>query len=190
MMATLANLHFLQERVAHMKSTGSAPSALPWQFGPIRAKACACNSAMCQRLHQRVTEDLSRRNFLGGVAAMLAPFALPTTAVAATAQADEQRPLLLTNLRLFEGSGKAVREGVQVLVRGQRIADLLPASAQVEGAHVLNCQGKLVMPGLIDVHWHTMLAGVCAQARHRRGAGGRAAHLPQRGNDFADLWPW
>ena len=87
-------------------------------LGPLRARQCACHSAQCQRLHQRVTEDLSRRHFLGGMAAMLAPFALPSAAMAAaTALADDARPLLLTNLRLFDGSGTAAREGVQVLVR-------------------------------------------------------------------------
>ena len=60
---------------------GSA-SSLPWRLGPIRALACPCSSAMCQRLHHRVSEDLSRRRFLGGMAAMLAPFALPGTAAA------------------------------------------------------------------------------------------------------------
>lgn len=139
-----------------------ASSSFPWSLGPIRARACACSSAMCQRLHQRVSEDLSRRSFLGGVAAMLAPFALPSGAQAAAAQ--DPRPLLLTNLRLFDGSGKPVRDGVQVLVQGQRIADVLPASTTVEGARVLDCQGKLVMPGLIDVHWHTMLAGISQPA--------------------------
>ena len=37
-------------------------------LGPLRARQCACHSAQCQRLHQRVTEDLSRRHFLGGMA--------------------------------------------------------------------------------------------------------------------------
>ena len=79
---------------------------------------------------------------------MLAPFALPSAAMAAaTALADDARPLLLTNLRLFDGSGTAAREGVQVLVKGKRIADLLPESATVEGARVLDCQGKLLLPG-------------------------------------------
>lgn len=93
---------------------------------------------------------------------MLAPFALPSGAMATTA--DDKRPLLLTNLRLFDGSGKSVRNGLQVLVQGQRIVDVLPASATVEGARLLDCQGKLVMPGLIDVHWHTMLAGISQMA--------------------------
>ena len=145
-----------------MASNSGASCGFPWRFGPIRARGCVCSSPMCQRLHQRVTEDLSRRSFIGGVAAMLAPFALSSGAMATTA--DDKRPLLLTNLRLFDGSGKSVRNGLQVLVQGQRIVDVLPASATVEGARLLDCQGKLVMPGLIDVHWHTMLAGISQMA--------------------------
>ena len=114
---------------------------------------------MCQRLHLRVTQDLSRRHFLGGAAAMLAPFALPQAA-AQTPAPPTQRALLLRNLRLFDGSGQAPRAGVQILIQGQRIAELLPAAAQVENAQVIDCQGKLVLPGLIDTHWHTMLAGI------------------------------
>ena len=114
---------------------------------------------MCQRLHLRVTQDLSRRHFLGGAAAMLAPFALPQAAAQTPVQ-PTQRPLLLRNMRLFDGSGQAPRAGVQVLIQGQRIAELLPAAAQVENAQVIDCQGKLVLPGLIDTHWHTMLAGI------------------------------
>ena len=91
---------------------------------------------------------------------MLAPFALPSAAIGAETQTHGQRPLLLTNLRLFDGAGKTVREGVQVLVQGQQILDIVPVSTTIEDAQVLDCQGKLVMPGLIDVHWHTMLAGI------------------------------
>ena len=80
-----------------MASNSGASCGFPWRFGPIRARGCVCSSPMCQRLHQRVTEDLSRRSFIGGVAAMLAPFALPSGAMATTA--NDKRPLLLTNLR-------------------------------------------------------------------------------------------
>ena len=121
----------------HITTSNETVTSLPWRFGPIRAAGCHCNSPLCQRLHQRITEDLSRRSFVGGVAAMLAPFALPSLANAQDLK-EGPRPVLLTNLRLFDGSGNSVREGAQVL----------------------DCQGKLLMPGLIDVHWHTMLAGI------------------------------
>lgn len=142
-----------------MTAPSDASPSLPWRFGPIRARGCACSSPMCQRLHHRVLEDLSRRSFLGGIAAMLAPFALPSAMAQGTA-ANAQRPLLLTNLRLFDGSGKGVREGVHILIQDQRIADIVPAGTPVEGSEIVDCQGKLVMPGLIDVHWHSMLAAI------------------------------
>ena len=136
-------------------------SSLPWRFGPIRAHACACNSALCQRLHHRMVEDLARRNFLGGAAAMLAPFMLPSTAWSqTTATTSPGRPLLLTNLRLFDGTGRSVQEGLQVLIDGARIRDVLPAATPVADSQVIDCQGKLLLPGLIDVHWHSMLAGI------------------------------
>ena len=116
-----------------MTAPSDASPSLPWRFGPIRARGCACSSPMCQRLHHRVLEDLSRRSFLGGIAAMLAPFALPSAMAQGTA-ANAQRPLLLTNLRLFDGSGKGVREGVHILIQDQRIADIVPAGTPVEGA--------------------------------------------------------
>lgn len=56
-----------------MPSHNSLPA---WTLGPIRARSCACGSADCDQLHQRVMVDMSRRFFMGGMAAMLAPFAL------------------------------------------------------------------------------------------------------------------
>lgn len=133
---------------------------LPWTFGPIRMRLCNCGSVDCDRLHQRVMADMSRRLFLGGVAATMAPFALGQAATPPAPQAAAPRPVLLTNLRLFDGSGQAARAGVQVLIEGQAIKALPAAAETVEGAQVIDCQGKLVMPGLIDAHWHTMLAAM------------------------------
>ncbi|MBV8250480.1 MAG: amidohydrolase family protein, partial [Comamonas sp.] len=134
---------------------------LPWSLGPIRARACSCGSVVCQLLHQRVMSDMSRRMFMGGVAATMAPFVgLQAAESDAALPKNAERPTLLTNLRLFDGTGKPVRDGVQVLVQGKLISALPSAAEKVEGAQVIDCQGKLVMPGLIDTHWHTMLAAI------------------------------
>ena len=95
---------------------------------------------------------------------MLAPFAAAGAPPEPASARNDQQPLLLSNLRLFDGSGKGVRDGVQVLIRGNLIADILPAAEKVEGANVIDCQGKLVLPGLIDTHWHTMLAAISQMA--------------------------
>ncbi|MEX8193376.1 metal-dependent hydrolase family protein [Comamonas guangdongensis] len=134
---------------------------LPWSLGPIRASACSCGSVVCQLLHQRVMSDMSRRMFVGGVAATMAPFVgLQAAESDAARPKDAERPTLLTNLRLFDGTGKPVRDGVQVLIQGKLISALPSAAEKIEGAQVIDCQGKLVMPGLIDTHWHTMLAAI------------------------------
>ena len=132
-----------------------------WQTGGLTPRACDCGGTVFTILHQRVMADMQRRQFLGGAAAMLAPFIglSSGSAIAQQPQAAE-RPLLLTNLRLFDGTGKAPRAGIQVLVTGPVITALLPAGEKVEGARVIDCRGKLVMPGLIDAHWHTMLAAI------------------------------
>lgn len=132
-----------------------------WQTGGLKPRACDCGGTVFTILHQRVMADMRRRQFLGGTAAMLAPF-IGLSAGGAIAQQPQaaERPVLLTNLRLFDGSGKAPRAGIHVLVTGPLITALLPAGAKVEGARVIDCQGKLVMPGLIDAHWHTMLAAI------------------------------
>lgn len=102
---------------------------------------------------------MSRRFFVGGMAAMLAPFALQPEQALAQTEPSQPR-VLLTNLRLFDGSGQPVRQGVQVLIEGEHIQALPGAGEQVADVQVIDCQGKLVMPGLIDAHWHTMLAAI------------------------------
>lgn len=135
---------------------------LPWTLGRIQPRACSCGSVVCHLLHERVMADMSRRMFVGGVAATLTPFAAVAQSASDSKPDPKQgpRPLLFTNLRLFDGSGKAPRTGVQVLVEGKLITALPSAAEKVEGAQVIDCQGKLLMPGLIDTHWHTMLAAI------------------------------
>lgn len=145
-----------------MRQAAAAGTGFAWHTGPIRARACTCGSVVCQLLHERMMADMSRRMFVGGVAAMMAPFTSLYAAEPSPAGIPQQpeRPILLTNLRLFDGTGKPVRQGVQVLIQGKLIAALPAAAEKVEGAQLIDCRGKLVMPGLIDTHWHTMLAAI------------------------------
>jgi len=72
--------------------------------------------------------------------------------------ATPQRPLLFANLRLFDGRGAVA--GRNVLVSGNRIAALVPVAEDVAGAEIVDCGGRCLMPGLIDAHWHTILAAI------------------------------
>lgn len=109
---------------------------------------------------ERLGLDLSRRLFLGGAAALLAPFAAMRPGTAVAQQAQTARPILFTNIRLFDSAARRMREGVSILVSGKKIAALPPAGQTVDDAEVIDCGGRLAMPGLIDMHWHSMLCAV------------------------------
>src|SRR5262249_26696162 len=59
------------------------------------------------------------------------------------------------------GNAKVLRDGLHMTVEGNRIGRLaqdLPTST--EGMQVVDCRGMVMMPGLIDMHWHSMLAAL------------------------------
>ena len=65
-------------------------------------------------------------------------------------------PILLRNLRLLEPSFDEVREGYEILIEGDRIREVSDAPITSASAHAIDCGGRVVMPGLIDCHVHSM----------------------------------
>ncbi|MCM2502069.1 amidohydrolase family protein [Aureimonas altamirensis] len=118
---------------------------------------CPCHSPALQKVAGRL-ESFSRRGFLiGGGAAMLSA-ALPTMG---KAQDRPSARIVLRNLRLFDGTADTLADGVQVVVEGNRIAALDTTNATPpDDARVIDCGGRVLMPGLIDAHWHTLYAAV------------------------------
>lgn len=121
---------------------------------------CLCGAPATQAAFRRVEADLTRREMLGGTAAVVGMFVGFGLAPRYAWSQTPGRPLLLTNLRLFDGTTLKLREGVDILVDGNRIA-ALPASGQGPAdAQVIDCGGRAVTPGLIDCHWHATLVSV------------------------------
>jgi imidazolonepropionase-like amidohydrolase len=111
----------------------------------------------------RVTNDLSRRGFLAGMTASIASLGLPDFAQAQSAAVPGavKQAIVLRNLRLFDGAGSTLREGAQVFVVGARIADIATADVKPpDGAKIIDCGGRTLMPGLIDAHVHSMMAAL------------------------------
>lgn len=67
--------------------------------------------------------------------------------------------LALTNARLIDGKGGSVPHGT-VLVENDRIKAVGADVGVPDGAKVIDCSGKTVMPGLIDVHVHLVSGDV------------------------------
>ena len=67
----------------------------------------------------------------------------------------ERYDVLITNGLVYDGSGAPPRR-VDVAVRGDRIAALLPAGTVADATQVLDAKGKAVAPGFINVlSWAT-----------------------------------
>lgn len=123
--------------------------------------ACKCGHSNISAFHERIMAELTRRSFIGGSAAILAQFAGFQSGRAHSLQPDEPGgPVLFTNLRLFDGVNRRLQDGVNILVKGNRIEALPGAGEPVEDARIVDCGGRLAMPGLIDAHWHSTLCAM------------------------------
>jgi imidazolonepropionase-like amidohydrolase len=79
----------------------------------------------------------------------------------AKAQNSNGPVTLFTNARLFDGLNLNTRSSVSVLVKDGMIADVVQGPiTPPDGATVIDAAGRTLMPGLIDAHWHTMMASL------------------------------
>lgn len=119
---------------------------------------CPCHDPLVMNLFDRIGKGISRRSVLKGIAATMAA---PGLGIAAPSFAqDAAKPLLLKNARIFDGNSAQLLDGKSVLIEGNVIKALPGASDTVADADVVDCAGGTVMPGLIDSHWHTLLAAI------------------------------
>jgi imidazolonepropionase-like amidohydrolase len=136
------------------------------QEGANHPFACFCQKSEVEFLNNRISAGLSRRGFVTGMAASMLMLILPKLASAQTAPppANPTRPTLFTNFRLFDGKTNGLRDGLFLLVDGNRIQTLSPSKPPVpDGTQVIDCGGRVLMPGLIDMHWHALLASLPIQ---------------------------
>lgn len=70
-------------------------------------------------------------------------------------------PILFRNARIFDGDSQDLREGQDVLVADGVIRRIAPSAVPgPEDADVVDCTGRVLMPGLIDAHVHVYAAGL------------------------------
>ncbi|MGV2975835.1 amidohydrolase family protein [Roseibium alexandrii] len=63
---------------------------------------------------------------------------------------------LITNVHVFDGVNETRIENANVLIEGNLIAEVSSEPIAVDGAAVIDGEGRTMIPGLIDVHWHTL----------------------------------
>jgi imidazolonepropionase-like amidohydrolase len=110
-------------------------------LGPTLMLAAAVVVGSCQVSSAQGDADLE--------APGLAPFATPAS----------PQPTLFQNVRIFDGRSATLSAPSNVLVRGNTIARISVSPITVEAnVRVIAANGRVLMPGLIDAHWHAFMA--------------------------------
>jgi imidazolonepropionase-like amidohydrolase len=129
----------------------------------IPSSGCGCCRSEVRSIGRRIVRDLSRRGFIAGVGASLA--SLGFTRRVAAQPSDAVRPVLFSNFLLFDGKSSALQGGLRLLIEAGRIKALAANDlSPPDGAQVIDCGGRTLMPGMIDAHWHTLFAGLSISA--------------------------
>lgn len=83
--------------------------------------------------------------------------ALLVIALSGPIQAQTEPETLFRNVRIYDGRGETLTEPTSLLVRGNLIAGIGDDALAGQDAKIVEGDGRVLMPGLIDAHWHTML---------------------------------
>ena len=97
---------------------------------------------------------------IAALAALLAASHLPNRAEAEAGPSAPPSTVLFQNVRIFDGKSAALSAPSNVLVRGNAIEKISTEPILLENANVttIDGRGRTLIPGLIDAHWHAMLA--------------------------------
>ncbi|MEA2927600.1 MAG: hypothetical protein QOG38_28 [Hyphomicrobiales bacterium] len=68
--------------------------------------------------------------------------------------------LLFRNFSLLEPEVGELQSGFELLIEGDAVKEVSDKPIKADGADVIDCGGRTVMPGLIDSHVHVMLSEV------------------------------
>lgn len=118
---------------------------------------CLCHSQAFLRINTVLTREAAS-------APAISPAAVKTAvpgALSASGQttAATRTVKVFINVRVFDGLSDQLREGLQVIVDGNKIRALVPAETPLpDNAEIIDGQGGVLMPGLIDAHWHAIMA--------------------------------
>ena len=126
-----------------------------------RRAGCLCHTPAFGRLNAHLAQKFSRYSFSAATVASLGGFAAGSGSTPARASSAPPARIAFTNARLFDGKSDALLTGLTVIIDGKTIMAVEPAEAPLDGdVRVIDCGGRVLMPGLIDAHWHAMMASL------------------------------
>ncbi len=118
--------------------------------------------------------DSRRKNVMSrGIFFVTLPLVSIGLACAAHAQGNPpatDRATLFQNVRIFDGKGASLSAPSNVLIKSNKIERISTEAVAAEpGVTTIAGNGRTLMPGLIDAHWHAMMIRPNPAAGDRRG---------------------
>jgi imidazolonepropionase-like amidohydrolase len=110
-------------------------------------------NALCKANRRNLMRKLNPKNLIAALAVAV------SVALPAAAQ-DASGPILLTNVNVFDGVNEDLIENANVVVTDNLITAVSTEPLAVAGGTVIDGGGRTLMPGMIDVHWHTVLSNI------------------------------
>ncbi len=77
-----------------------------------------------------------------------------------TAAQGQEHQILITNVNVFDGVNKKIKNNSDVLIEGNFIKQIGSNLTAPSGAEVIDGQGRTLMPGIIEGHSHLAFSGI------------------------------
>ncbi|HFS5794201.1 TPA: amidohydrolase family protein [Citrobacter werkmanii] len=124
---------------------------------PMHDEACLCHSPAFIRINTILTREARQAP---PVSAQTVKEALSINdGYLHDAEPTSPGVVAFTNIRLFDGISDSLRTGLNIIVEGNKIKAVVPARLPLPpGIETINGNNGVLMPGLIDAHWHAIMA--------------------------------
>lgn len=119
---------------------------------------CLCHSPAFKRIN---TVFAQKAAHAAPITADTVAAAIPTAKSQNNKDASAQAAAVTAfiNIRIFDGVSDDLKDGLQVLVEGNKIKSVEPAGTELPPeVTCIDGGGGVLMPGLIDAHWHAIMA--------------------------------
>lgn len=134
-------------------------------FSRLSVLNCGCHNPAAARInalyavHEAATGGQLGQSLTGAQLGGSAASTSSLHADAAQRPVAAGAPVAFVNVRIFDGVSDQLTTGMRVVVEGKLIKAVEPQSLPLPtGCQVIDGKGGVLMPGLIDAHWHSILA--------------------------------
>lgn len=125
-------------------------------FEPEHNAACLCHSPAFIRINTQLARSAAKAP---PITAETVKSALHDDTLSCESVTTEGKLTVFIHVRIFDGLSDTLRTGLNVVVENNLIKALVSAADPLpDDAEIIDGNNGVLMPGLIDAHWHAIMA--------------------------------